>query len=207
VLTSIRRRAAAEVGRHASLSSHALSFTRRVLVWIAWPLVLAPCAAIEAADQPKEICPGAICIVLATPDAINDSGNSQAGIPAGRHGTVLVSDCRSNCSYEVDTITATITTPIRGSLEIGRSVRAMVLGGSVKIDQKPESYLLILWQANLEFADYYAIEAYPLTGGKVCTFRSLKDYASGGASLERVLHPLSERKNCYSVDDLRHQAW
>jgi hypothetical protein len=170
---------------------------RRVLAWIVLPLVLVPCSAMETTNQAEEMCPKSICIVLAIPETLKSST-----------GGILVSE--GGGGWTTDTITATVTTPILGSPNM-KGFRVMVLHGSVQVDRPPESYLLVLRPFEFEFKDHFgdfeALEAYPMKDGKVCTFRSLKDYALGGIHGDNVIRPLSERKNCYSVDDLKRLAW
>jgi hypothetical protein len=179
---------------------------RRVLAGIVLPLVLVPCVAMEIADQEEETCETPICIVLATPETLNSRTHTV---------TIVESGCRPGpCNrpplpppWEEDTITATVTTVVSGSLN-EKEFRAHVLHGSVQIDQAPDSYLLII-RGPFKIggiAHYSALEAYPVKDGKVCTFLSLKDYASGKARGDHVIRPLVERKNCYSVDDLKRLA-
>jgi hypothetical protein len=202
VVTSRPHRTPAELGRYASQSSYALSFTRCVLAWIALPLVLVSCAAMEAADQPKEICPNAICIVLATPDTINDAVENRT-----------IAFVSSAYSYEVDTIIATLTTSVLGSLKKGRSVRMLVLRGSVETDQPAEPYFFVLRRGgrfyDFEALEFEALEAYPIKDGKVCTARPLGAYTTTGGNRFNVPvnPPSSERTNCYSVDDIKRKAW
>jgi hypothetical protein len=169
-----------------------------MLAWSALLLVLMPCAAMEVADQS-----GAIFIVLAVPDAVNDSG------PSRRRIVAMVTSGPQATSYEVDVATATLTTPIYGSLRKGR-FQVIVPRGAVRIDQPPESYLFILVHSSrdIDFPDmesFVALEAYPVKDGKVCTFRPLKAYAPAEGNPSRydaTNPPSAQRTNCYSVNDL-----
>jgi hypothetical protein len=88
---------------------------RRVLAWIVLPLVLVPCVAMEIADQEEEICERPVCIVLATPKTLTSRTHTV---------TIVESGCRPGpCNrppppprWEEDTITATVTTVVSGSL-------------------------------------------------------------------------------------------
>jgi hypothetical protein len=201
------RRAAAEIGRYASLCRQEVSTMRRVFSWIALPLVLMPCAAMESADPPKTNCPNRMCIVLATLNEfriyVDDDGTAlDEALVIGGYG------------WEIDNVTATTTTSIYGSRRKG-SFLVQVARGSVRIEQPPDMYLIVLEPGprHEHFRDmerFLAIEAYPIKEGKVCTFRALREYAPlDGArySLLPVNPPSSQRKNCYSVEDLKRNAW
>lgn len=165
------------------------------------PVLLAPCAAMESPEPPRSVCESR-CLVLAKPETLNNTG------PSGRRLSGILS---SDGGSGVDVVTATLTNSLHGFVRSGR-FRVLVPLGSVQLDSTSESYLFVLMPVSVDedFPDmerFMAIESYAIRDGRVCTFRPLKDYASGRSSSQLVNPPASLRTHCYSVDDLRRKSW
>lgn len=191
---------------------HARYYPTCILMWIALPCALMPWPSAKAGDQPEEICPAGICIVLATPERLNDPDIT------GGHTLAIITthECRGgSCagptatSWETDTITVAVTANLLGSTK-DASLSTLVSRGSVRVDRPPESYLLILRVARHQSTTFEALEAYPVKDDRVCTFRPLKAYVHTGGervNAEPVNPPADQRTNCYSVDELKRKAW
>src|SRR5690606_21446445 len=118
----------------------------------------------------------AMCIVLATPNSIDDVSAPDVDGETFSYFTVTEGDG----AWQIDFVTATLEASVHGSLRKGR-FRVQVPHGSVRVEQPPGLYLIVLEPAGRDrnFPDlenFQAIEAYAIKDGKVCTFRALGEY-------------------------------